>query len=193
MTFLPEVVASRQLAATRGPSGRGAALQEAVRDARHAPPKLPRRGVHGALGQPGRSRRGQARRRTSQTHPAPASAAPSPLLSRTGSTPATAFASPRRCRFRTDPATGPCAPACSLIPSRTDAWPGTGRNPSRVSRLQRVKPEASTATVSRLPTTYAWSKRFSGLHSLLVSPSTGSLSNGLENAALVLAAWRDVS
>ena len=33
-------------------------------------------------------------------------------------------------------------------------------------------PEASTATVSWLPTTYTWSKRFSGLHSLLVSPNS---------------------
>jgi hypothetical protein len=31
-------------------------------------------------------------------------------------------------------------------------------------------PEASTATLSWLPTTYTWSKRFPGLHSLPVSP-----------------------
>jgi hypothetical protein len=35
-------------------------------------------------------------------------------------------------------------------------------------------PEASTATVSWLPTTYTWSKRFSGLQSLLVSPNLSS-------------------
>ena len=35
-------------------------------------------------------------------------------------------------------------------------------------------PGASTATISWLPTTYTWSKRFPRLHSLLVSPRTSS-------------------
>ena len=42
--------------------------------------------------------------------------------------------------------------------------------PSRVSCLLRMGLEASTATVSWLPTTYTSSMRFPGLHSLLVSP-----------------------
>ena len=43
--------------------------------------------------------------------------------------------------------------------SQTDAWPGGGLgNPSRVSRLLRMWPRASTATVSRLATTYMGSK-----------------------------------
>jgi len=55
--------------------------------------------------------------------------------------------------------------------SRTDASPGRelGNSSRRVSRLLQIAPEASTATVSRLPTTYTWTKRFSGLHTLLVS------------------------
>jgi hypothetical protein len=39
--------------------------------------------------------------------------------------------------------------------------------------LLQLPPEASTATVSWLPTSYTRSKRFPGLHSLLVSPSSG--------------------
>jgi hypothetical protein len=57
--------------------------------------------------------------------------------------------------------------------SRTDASPRGGLgNSSRVSRLLQIGPEARTATVSTLPASYTWSKRFSGLHSLLVSPTT---------------------
>jgi hypothetical protein len=43
-------------------------------------------------------------------------------------------------------------------------------NPSRGSRLLRMGPKASTATVTWLTMTYTWSKRFSEWHSLLVSP-----------------------
>lgn len=58
--------------------------------------------------------------------------------------------------------------------SRTATQPGGGlRNPSRGRRSLRIGPGASTATVSWLPTTHTCSKRFPGLHSLLVSPTNG--------------------
>jgi hypothetical protein len=48
-----------------------------------------------------------------------------------------------------------------------------------------MRPEASTATVSWLPTSYTWSKRFPGLHSLLVSPGSGRDRPASETPALL--------
>ena len=50
-------------------------------------------------------------------------------------------------------------------------------------------PEASTATVSRLPTTYTCSKRFSGLHPLLESPNLESGAPG-PRRSLLPSDWR---
>ena len=65
--------------------------------------------------------------------------------------------------------------------------------PPRVSRLPRMGPKASTATVSWLPTTYTWSKRSSGLHSLLVSPTSSRLARRRVTAALPLIQQSDTT
>jgi hypothetical protein len=59
----------------------------------------------------------------------------------------------------------------AAIRGRTPQPAGGLENPSHVTRLLRIGPAASTATVSWLPTTYTWSKHFPGLDSLLGSPS----------------------
>ena len=69
---------------------------------------------------------------------------------------------------------GPLACSAAVRERRRSREEGWGTLPES-RRLPRTVPEASTASVSWLPTTYPWSKRFSGLHSLLVSPRSSRL------------------
>ena len=73
------------------------------------------------------------------------------------------------------------------VRERTRSRQEGSRNPSRVSRLLRMGPEASTATVSWfLPGLTKWSKLFPGLHSLLVSPNLERPAAAVRTIALIL-------
>ena len=63
---------------------------------------------------------------------------------------------------------------------------------SRVSRLLRMGTKASTASVSWLPTSYTWSKRFQGLRSLPVSPKLTRPRPPLQTIAFILRTARAV-